>query len=392
MLKSITILAILSGFSSLAAAQEGVHTGIHHLYQTPRAMGMGGAFVAVADDYSTVMYNPANLSRLDEGQINMSMDAQFSGAQMKTFFDDLNTASNSSSNGGQQTTAINEVMQKNYGKQYTVRAGLLEGVASYPGWGIAVLPLDFTADVKVHNQVTPALNMRVYADTTIALGFGRKIKNQNIPGRLSWGVTGKFVNRGYASRLINALDLAIDSNVFKQSDLRFGYTADFDLGFLYSPAVGTDGLFSFLRSTKPTFGLVVRNVLDYGFGKSFPGMNKTEVEAPEKLYRVIDIGSKFELPSFSIFGSRFALDVADIMHPNFNTRKGLHAGFEFDWRMASWWKGQYQIGLNQGYLSTGFSALFTVFRLDFVTYSEDVGSYSSPLENRLYWAKLNIDW
>jgi hypothetical protein len=66
-------------------------------------------------------------------------------------------------------------------------------------------------------------------------------------------------------------------------------------------------------------------------------------------------------------------------------------GFEFDWAMASWWKGAYRIGVNQGYPTLGFSALFTIFNLDLATYGEDVGTIDHPKENRMYTVKLNID-
>src|SRR3989339_2147232 len=32
-------------------------------YETTRALGMGGAFTSVSDDFSMLMYNPANLSK-----------------------------------------------------------------------------------------------------------------------------------------------------------------------------------------------------------------------------------------------------------------------------------------------------------------------------------------
>lgn len=392
MIRTFASLLILSLVSSFASAQEGVHTSIHHLWQSPRALGMGGAYVAVADDYAALLYNPAGLARLEEGQTNMSIDLAFSGAQVQSFFNDLNTATNSSSNSTTQFNNVLSVLNSNYGKQYTLRAGLLEGITVHPNWGFAVIPADFTLDVKINNDVVPTLNLRTYLDTTIAFGIGRKIKSVEIPGRLAWGVTGKFVNRGYANKMLNALDIVTDNQIFKSSDYRWGYTADLDLGFLYTPIIPTDGLFSIFRTFRPTFGFVGRNLIDSGFGQSFPGLNKTDVVAPERLYRTFDFGMKFEMPAFWIFSSRMVADVTDMGHPNFNMHKGTHLGFEFDWRVASWWKGQYRVGVNQGYLSMGASFLFSVLRLDLLSYSEDIGSYSAAKENRLYMIKLNLDF
>ncbi|GIL18458.1 MAG: hypothetical protein BroJett040_22090 [Oligoflexia bacterium] len=378
---------MVSSISAFGA--ESTQTGIHHHYQAPRPLGMGDAFVAVANDYSTLFYNPAGLARLENGQINASMDFSGSSSIVKFAKDvsDLGSATYADDNAKYQ--AFGNFLQDKYGSHYSGRFGLFEGMWVRPNWGIAVLPMDMTVEMEIHNQGAPAIDYRAYLDTTLAYGYGADIKG--VPGRLSWGTTVKFVNRGYSAKQFTALDLVADSNLFKKEDLREGYTVDVDLGMLYTPDLPAEGIFSMLRLAKPTFGAVIRNVADYGFGSSLKLINKTPGQAPEKLYRVIDIGTKWEYPSLWIFGGRGVLDIRDIMHPYFNTRRALHLGFEFDWSVASWWKGQYRVGLNQGYLTGGLSALFTVFRLDLVTYGEDVGYYNAPKENRIYMAKFNID-
>lgn len=385
-LQALFFVTVL-GFAGVASAQEGLHTSIHKHYQAPRALGMGGAFVAVANDYSSIFYNPAGLARLDQGQFNGSIDIGVSGQQFTNFLKEIDEASKIEDDDA-QFTAMVEVLQRNYGKQFSVRLGLLNALYVRPNWGIALLPADFTLDMKIHNQATPAINVRAYLDTTLAYAYGQAFRDENIPGKFSWGVTTKFVNRGYANKVVNALDLAADSKVVSSKDLRDGYTVDFDLGLLYTPYVGGE---SWLRYSRPTFGLVVRNVLDYGFNKSFDVFNKEDTEAPERLYRTIDLGSRFEMPSFSIFGWRAVLDVQDLMHPNYSTRKSLHMGAEFDWTVTSWWKGQYRIGVNQGYPTMGASFLLAAFRLDLVTYGEDVGSSNDPAENRMFRLNLNLD-
>jgi hypothetical protein len=200
------------------------------------------------------------------------------------------------------------------------------------------------------------------------------------------------VNRGYASKAISVTELAVDSNVIKKEDLREGFTFDADIGALYTPELPNEGLWSVLRLARPTFGAVVRNVGEVGFGQSLKLLNKQKTEAPEKMYRVLDIGTKWEYPALWIFGGRGVLDVRDIGHPNFNWKKGTHVGFEFDWSVANWWKGQYRVGFSQGYYTAGASALLGVFNLDAVTYADNVGTYNSPRESRLYMVRLNMNF
>jgi hypothetical protein len=106
----------------------------------------------------------------------------------------------------------------------------------------------------------------------------------------------------------------------------------------------------------------------------------------------LDIGTRWEYPAIWIFGGRGTLDIRDIGHPLFNWRKGLHVGFEFDWTVTNWWKGHYNVGLNEGYWTAGLGAEFAWFNLDLVSYAEDVGPYNSPQEARMYMARLNLDF
>lgn len=389
-ISSFTVFAFLL-LGSQAHAVDGLFTGIHHHYQSPRALGMGDAFVAVANDYSLIFYNPAGLGRLEESQMNLSMDFGLSSSYM-AFEKDVKDASAGDDEALKQQRLI-ALLQKNYGTHYAARFGLFQGIWLSPHWGIGVLPADVTIEYQVQDQGVPGINTRMYLDTTVALAYGSEMRTLDAAGRVYWGVTGKAINRAYYSKQVNVLDLARDSEALRPEDLRDGYTFDADVGVLYIPYLPTEGIFSLLRYTKPTFGAVMRNVADYGFGQTFNVFKRgAKGDAPEKLHRVIDIGTKWEYPSFWIFGGRGVMDFRDIGHPNYSFNKGLHLGFEFDWTVSSWWKGQYRFGLNQGFLTLGASALFTLFRLDLVSYGEDVGYFGAPKENRIYALKMNVDW
>lgn len=370
-------------------AREGLTYKIHHHYVTPRALGMGDAFIAATDDYSALFYNPAALARRKDGQVNLSLGAGASTA-IQTLIKDVKSASDAGGTEAEKTTRIAEVLESAYGKSYSIRAQLLEGIWVRPGWGIGILPMDLSVDLSVSRQLGPALNAYVIGDSTLAYGWAKDV-NWIPKTRTSVGITGKFIHRVAFDQSISAFDLALDSSIIGNEDLYEGNTVDADIGFLITPEIPEEGLFSYLKWTEPSFAMVVRNVGELGFQQS-KLINKEATLKPEKMYRVIDLGSKWEYPNFWIFGGRGTLDVRDIMHPSFNWRKGLHLGFEFDWKVKSWWKGNYRIGLNQMYLSGGVSAQLGWFNLDFVTYSEDVGTFTKPKENRIYMVKLNLDF
>lgn len=388
----VSLILILTGLS-VQASDDGVSFTIHHQYQSARAMGMGDAFVAVANDYGALFYNPAGLARRQDGEINLSLDVAGSSSFQK-FSKDLSDAQKSGTTDADKQTAILNVLDQAYGKTFSLRTAPLAGVWVRPGWGFGLIPADLSVELNVHKQVGPAVSARVYGDTTMAYGYAKDLPWFN-NARFSLGVTGKFVNRVYASKALSVTELAVDTNVLKKEDLREGYTADADIGALYTPELPNEGLWSVVRLARPTFGAVVRNVGQLGFGHSFHVVNKDKTNAlgaPEPLYRVLDVGSKWEYPSLWIFGGRGVLDVRDIGHPDFSWKKGLHVGFEFDWTVANWWKGQYRVGLSEGYYTAGLSALLGVFNVDVATYADNVGTYNNPRESRMYMVRLNMNF
>ncbi len=389
---SLLLLLVFSMLCSLnsLAGDEGVSFTIHHQYQSPRALGMGDAFVAVANDYSSLFYNPAGLARREDSELNLSLDIAGS-ASFSKFAKDIDQAQKTGQTESEKQQAVLNVLNAAYGSTYAIRTAPAAGIFVAPNWGIGFIPADLSMELTVHKQVGPSVNATAYADTTLAYGYGKDLPWFD-HSRFSMGITGKFINRGYASKAISAVELASDPNFVRKEDLREGYTLDADIGALLTPEIPDEGILSVIRLARPTFGMVVRNAAGVGFGKSLKLINKTATDKPESLYRVVDLGTKWEYPSVWIFGGRGVLDVRDIGHPNFNWKKGLHVGFEFDWTVASWWKGQYRIGLSQGYFTAGLSALLGVFNLDLVTYADNVGTYNNSKESRMYMARLNMNF
>lgn len=388
---TVSLLSILiSATQALAAESSGFSTAIHHHYQAPRALGMGDAFVAVANDYSALFYNPAGLARIQENDLNMSFDLAAT-PEIGGLLNDINEAQNTPGSDSDKQAAMVAVLEENYGKRFGFRVGSPQAIWARPGWAIGVIPMDLTIRLGVHGSVGPAIAATAYADTTVAYGYGANVKGFDY-GKLSWGVTAKAIHRGYFGQNVNFIELAANPDIVSEDDLTAGYTLDADVGFLWTPDVPSEGIFSVFELARPTFGLVVRNIGEMGFSGSGLLGNDESTEKPEKLYRVIDVGSRWEYPTVWIFNGRGVLDVRDIMHPNFNFRKGLHLGFEFDWTVSSWWKGNYRVGYSQGYWTGGVSAMFTVFNLDLVSYADNVGTKNTPIENRIWMLRASMNF
>ena len=305
-------------------------------------------------------------------------------SKLKGFVDEIGTVSKSN-----DVNAMTALLEKNYGNHFSARLGLLNAYWARPKWALAVIPVDLALELRVAQTVGPQVQLVVRQDTTIAYARGWDVKTAS--GRLSLGVTGKAVYRGYLNKSISAIELAFDSNLLKAEDANEGLTFDADIGTLYSPPIPTEGPLSFMQYIKPTFAFTVRNIADYGFKTNFHYIDKNSKE-PDRLQRRFDVGSVFELPDWWIWRTRFAADMRDIGHENWTLSKGAHLGAEFLWKVKSWFQGGWRIGVNQGYFTAGFNGDFAAFRLDLVTYAQEVGTSTDPKAARIYMAKMSLDF
>ncbi|MGE4130863.1 MAG: hypothetical protein AB7F86_04460 [Bdellovibrionales bacterium] len=384
----VFLLASLSWKASAADTVRALDFTIHQEYVSTRALGMGNAYTAVADDHSSMFYNPATLAFRKDGHLRMFLRA---GATPEswTLFNEIKDKSDVAEN--EQPQAYSDLIVSHYGDHFYYRIPTIGAIWVRPGWGIALIPADLSLDVAVHRQIGPALNVNLYEDTTLAFSYAHKLHWFNKRHQLSWGATLKGIYRIHVAEAVSAGMLAQGQDVFSLDHAGEGLTGDIDIGTFWKPPVPRKGFFRFLKYMEPSFAIVGRNLADYGFKKNFHFIDKNSGE-PAKLQRRIDFGSKWDLPRFWVFEPKMAFDVRDVLHDNWTWKKGMHAGFEAYWRMFNWWKGHWSAGLNQGYWTAGFGARLAWFQLDLCSYGEDVGTSSEPLESRRYMAELALDF
>ena len=380
-----TILSLGSGLFNDARGSGSVSEvkdfSIYQPYVSPRALGMGNAFTAVADDYSAMFYNPAALARRTDGDLNFGIGAMVD-SKISKFVKDVQDASK-----GSDPTTIENLLSTYNGKHFSARAPTINAIIARPGWAVAIIPADLSMEMGIHNLGGESLALIGTEDTTIAFARGWDAKWFE-KSRISFGITGKAIYRAYYNKALFASDLYPKGEIFRKQDATEGLTADADLGTLFTPDVGEDGWLHFI---KPTLGFTIRNVADYGFSKNLHLIDKSTGK-PVKLGRRFDLGSMFELPDFWIFKTRVAADLRDMGQENWTFKKGSHVGFEFLWKVRSWWQGGWRVGLNQGYLTAGFTGRVGIFNLDLATYAEEVGPSDEPLASRRYVAKVSLDW
>ena len=365
-------------FSANAFAGDSLYFGIRHGFEGTRAMGMGNAFTAVANDNTAIFYNPAGLSQLKEGESNyfIKLDGD---PDFQDFGDQISDAGDQADD----VQAISDVIQSNYGKHYSLRAPSLGFIWARPNWGISFIPLDLSIDMGLHRTVGPSVNLVAIQDSTLAFTYNWKLKNNKEKyGKMSVGVTSKLIYRMNVDEVVDVASIALNDEVFDENDAKEGMTLDFDVGFLWEGP---------WKRFNPHGAVVIRNVLDYGYFSNLNVIGDGTGD-PEKLHRVIDLGSSMEFGKWWIWTTRVAFDIRDILHPNWNIQKGFHLGAEFMWDVASWFRGGWRAGINQGYWTAGFTGELGIFKLDLASYAEEVGIQDSKIENRRYMMTMSLDF
>lgn len=342
-------------------------------------MGMGNAQVAVADDESAMFFNPAGLKQIKEPTISLFIKGG-ANPDILDLADDIDKA-------GDDAQAINDVIVANYDKSYSARAPSIGFIWARPDWSVAFIPADVSVNVSMDQAVGPAINLTAYQDTTLAFAKAWNIKSVSY-GNLDWGVTAKAIYRAHLDRIVDIASIQNDK-VLEAEDSNEGLTVDFDLGVMWKAPEATSGFWSY---AKPQAGLVVRNVLDYGYLSNMGIYADDKQGDPADLQRVIDVGTAFKLPNWWIWDSKLAIDVRDILHDNWTIEKGIHAGIEFNWEMFSWWKGGWRAGINQGYYTAGFTGQISVFKLELATFGREMGTSSNKVEDRVYMFTTSVNF
>lgn len=228
-MRSLLVIALLT-FSQLALAGNSLSTKIHNQYVSLRALGMGNAYTAVADDYTLIFYNPAGFAKKKANEVQFSIVGLGGAKATMDFAKDVQDASDTQGSDTDKANAISTVLDKYAGDAMGFRLQAAEMFWIRKHWGFALVPVDLSLDVTVDKQLGPTVDLNVIKDSTLAIGGGGEINKE-----LAWGVTLKGIHRLQVSEKLVALQLATEPDLVSADRASEGFAIDADVGFLYTP-------------------------------------------------------------------------------------------------------------------------------------------------------------
>lgn len=229
-MKMILVSFIMGILFVSQAYSQTLSTKIHNQYVSLRALGMGNAFTAVADDYSLIFYNPAGFARKKNNEIQLSFVGAGIAPKTLDFAKEISDAEKSGTDDQSKADAISKVLEKYYGETMGGRVQAVEMFWIRKNWGIGLVPADISVDMTIDKQLGPSVDLNVIKDSTLAIGFGGDFNK-----RLSWGITAKALHRLEIEERLIAVDLATNSDIVSKDRAKEGVAFDFDVGFLYNP-------------------------------------------------------------------------------------------------------------------------------------------------------------
>lgn len=361
-----TILA-LCAMMVLGAAPASA-SEMDKFYSGVRPLGMGNAFAAVADDENAAFYNPAGLTYVEEGRvelINPKINVSTNTLDFQKDASNLNTG---------DTVAAVDMMRKYIGKHQHMALDLFPNYTRH-NFEIGVLG-KVSLDAEINSPSFPVLQADLKNDAGIIVALGHSFMED----KLRAGVTLKYIQRKRFYKEFTAVDFASSNTSYNFNDnLKTASKFGADLGFTYQFED---------KDWKPRIALVIQNIGDMNFGDY--QATATSPVIPNAIKQQINLGGAVTRDLWITKATLAAdyNDVAGSVGTDKDKGKRLHMGAEIKFPKIL----ALRAGLNQGYMSYGAGLDFWLLKLDYAYYKEEVGAYAGQREDTRHALELSIGW
>lgn len=346
-----TLFASLPVMAQLTEVQEN--------YNGVRSLGMGGAAIAVVNDETALLHNPAALGRLRD-TYGTIIDPEIAGTS------ELNNIYTSKAFSNPfDLEQVRDTLNVSRDTHFHARGQLFPSFVA-KNFGIGVL-----ARKIMNARMTPnGASMPTYYQDDVAAHLGVNLRL--FDGRIKIGLLGKAISRIEIDKEIDPTGtLALDQHANE------GFGVGGDAGIILTAPV----------AWLPTVSAVVRDVggTAYTAGSGLRMKSNTGV-APTKTEQDIDVA----VALFPIHSNRsrsiITFEYQKIKEASEATDKNryYHAGYEFNYADVFF----FRTGMNQKYWTAGAEIASESYQFQIASYGEDVGTDGDSIEDRRYVFKF----
>jgi hypothetical protein len=399
----IAVLAIL--FSALTIAQA-KNTDDKAMVKGIRPMGMGGAFIAVADDQNAFFYNPAGITQRRDGFLleipipNFNASINGEGIELIEFVtDNMDDLSDFDKLSGDKKTNLLNKIDKQIGKKARIslsmfNIGFISGPykidTNYLSWGIGFYD-DIDIEFGFNNRLIPSVYYKAQVTGIVPIPFAYRFTSLSalkMPGELSVGLNIKYIYRAEA----HEDDMAVvEFNDYKVP-FYMGGALGFDIGTIYhyTPEWNFGMQISDLFGTSIKYKL--QKINDSGSGVPRPDSYTSEIPmefnlgaayTPDKIYYWKDKYFETNKRWTFVADTRDMFGDTSIFESPFIK---IHIGAEYRFSPFA-----LRVGLNSGYPTFGLGIVETnVFQLSYAFYGEEMGRYAGQEPNWIHEIQMVV--
>lgn len=337
-----------------------------------RPLAMGNAFVAVADDYNALFYNPAGLARLKTWTGELINPGFELSKNTLGFIDSVTELQSSGKSSASDTLDLfSEHLGENQHFAFQWTPHLI-----FPGFGIG-LGSELAANLAFHREI--AADVDIGPRMILPISYARNF----LDDRLSVGVSAKMVARGGVNREFDIQTLEAftkkkdgdgKTNQPQLSDYVEGGTGyGADVGMLFTP----------IKPMEPTIGVSVTDVGGTPYHQA--NINGNAVGAPPDRLPSVNVGTSLKPYVSGPISVLTAVDMHSVNQP-FSFTKKLNLGSEVSVGHIL----KIGVGLHQGYFTSGFQLDVGLLKLRAVTYAEELGAAAGESMDRRYALQLKL--
>lgn len=308
-----------------------------------RPLAMGNAFVAVADDFNALYYNPAGLARIKEWRVEI-VNPRFD-VSTNTYF----LAKSIKSKGKMELADELDTINDNAGKPNYVGFGLTPYFIA-PGFGFGIGSNTYASFIA-HKNVEVQLNTKskLLVPISKAANF--------FSDRLSLGATVKVealagIDRDISVNNISIISKNTNSDTTLDEFLESGKGVGVDLGLLFTPHD---------TPMEPTFGMSITDLGGTKFSRLLKKGHVTKGIPPS-----VNTGISFKPIKTE---HQYLLVAIDTQMINQDKHFSHKLGFGLEYGAGSIFK--IEAGLLNGYPTAGLQIDLMIFKLRLATYAID---------------------